>query len=129
MESESAVDIHKLRADWSEAGLLDQMDKLIDLFIETTAPDIAALTGAVDAGDLGAASHLAHKLKSGAASLYAFGLSKMLAELEKEAAQGNSQIAIRLAGRIPSEFEAVCAALLQARAPQKPGQAGEADAG
>ena len=98
-----------------------EMDKLIDIFIETTRPDIALLTRAMQSGDLSTVSRIAHKVKAGAGSLYANGLARMLSALEREAASANLETSIGLAGRVPPEFEAVCAAFLDERAARTEG--------
>ena len=85
--------LEELRDDLGEA-----FDGFVDGFFANAASELAALEAGLARGDLDEAGERAHKLKGTAGYLGAAGLSDCLARLQRSAAAGDRDEAIRLAG-------------------------------
>ena len=78
--------LERLRADLGASGPLP---RLVETFSSQTAPRVAELRAASDAGDWSAVTSVAHWIKGGAASLAATELSELCGEIETAVRTGN----------------------------------------
>ena len=106
--NQSALDqLRSLRRD----GAPDPVKRIVGLYLEKMPGELSTLGEAADAGDADALRTLAHKLKSGSASVGADALSRMFAYLEAAAKTGRLDGSAQSVSDIAREFERVNSAL------------------
>ncbi|MGH7567695.1 MAG: response regulator [Gemmatimonadales bacterium] len=76
------VDLDGFRRDMRDAGAEAAVDSILDTFLSGAADRLAAVTGAIDAGDGTAIERQAHAYKSAAATIGAKELAAVLQQLE-----------------------------------------------
>jgi two-component system sensor histidine kinase/response regulator len=109
------VDLEGFTAMLSEAGIPEAGDKMIAAFLEDTPSRVVAMQQAADAEDLNALATHAHRVASGAASIYARELARMLRDAETAARDGDLKSARSAARGAGDEFERVEAYLREAQ--------------
>ena len=95
----------------------DEVDRLIDVFLEDTPRLLASLENAVDGPDYAALREAAHSLKSSAANLGAMSLSAAARRIESGARErelARPAVAVAL---VTNEFARARRALLEVRQP------------
>jgi HPt (histidine-containing phosphotransfer) domain-containing protein len=89
--------------------------RMIDLFLETAPPRVETIRAAVEAGDLPAAEHAAHSLKSSAAYLGAVPVQELAERIEELAARREAAELGELAARISEAMTEAVTELRQLR--------------
>ena len=99
-------------------GDLEFIDELIDTYLADAGDQLAALDGAVAAGDVAALTRPAHSLKSSSANVGALRLSELGRTLEEGSRNGAVADPAALVAAARQEFAAARASLLAKRAPR-----------
>ncbi|HET7703807.1 MAG TPA: Hpt domain-containing protein [Candidatus Limnocylindrales bacterium] len=97
-------------------GELDFVDELVDTYIEDGRNQVDGLRAALERGDSEAVVRAAHSLKSSSVNVGAVALGDRCRTLEEAARGGPVDDAAAQVTSIAADFDAVVAALLDARA-------------
>jgi HPt (histidine-containing phosphotransfer) domain-containing protein len=125
MTSSAAID-HTAEVDFAflrelraagEASGADLVGDSLRLFLESTAPRLDALRGALDTGDRQTASLAAHTLRGGCAQFGALRMARLAGFIEDQMRTGITDATRRAALDLQREFSGVRAALLHEFAP------------
>ena len=92
-------------------GAPDPLARVITKYLTTTPDELRALQDVTDAGDLDGVRKLAHKLKSGSASLGAARLAGLFRDLEAAAKDGDGAAVPTIVDELNEEFARVADAL------------------
>lgn len=90
-----------------EEGEPDIISELVQLFVEDTPPQLAALREAVDASDAQSVERIAHTLKGSCGNMGAVRMAKLCEELQGVGASGNLARVPELLDQLEAEFELV----------------------
>lgn len=97
-----------------ESGIEEIFMPMLTLFAQEAPKGLAALTEALDARDLDAASRAAHSLKSSSANIRAKELAELLQQLEIAAQGGDEKLARGLCDRVKLAHQAAMDCLAEA---------------
>jgi HPt (histidine-containing phosphotransfer) domain-containing protein len=107
------IDVEEFRASMRESGIEEIVMPMLQLFQQEVPKGLAALTSAMQAGDLEGASRAAHSLKSSAGNVRAKALAEVLQALEHAAAEKNADESARLFESAKAACDAVLAQLAE----------------
>ena len=97
-----------------ESGIEEIVMPMLTLFAQEAPKGLAALTAAMEARDLDAASRAAHSLKSSAANIRAKELAELLQQLEIAAQGGDEKLSRSLFDRVKLAHRAAIDCLAEA---------------
>jgi two-component system sensor histidine kinase/response regulator len=107
------VDLDGFNAMLADVGIPEAGSKMIDAFLQDAPTRIAEMLDAADAGNLQGVAALAHRLKSGATSIFAHEFARTLREAERDARDGSLASARAAAQKAADEFARVQAYLVK----------------
>jgi CheY-like chemotaxis protein len=94
-----------------QPGTPDLLQKIISLYLDSSAQLMSALSGAIAAGDAAGISRAAHALRSGSANVGAMALAEVCRALETAGGSGNLAATAGLGQQLIHEYARACAAL------------------
>jgi signal transduction histidine kinase/DNA-binding response OmpR family regulator len=94
-----------------QPGTPDLLQKIISLYLDSSAQLMSALSGAIAAGDAAVISRAAHALRSGSANVGAMALAEVCRALETAGGSGNLPATAGLGQQLNHEYARACAAL------------------
>jgi len=93
-------------------GAPDILKRIVDLFVSQTPESVETIKAAVDSADYETVRQTAHSIKSSAAYVGALEFSAKMAEIEKAAAETNTDELQSLTAELNTHSESVIAELL-----------------
>ena len=98
-----------------QSGTPDLLEKIITLYLDSSAQLLSKLNSAIAAGDVAAISQAAHALRSGSANVGAMALAEVCRELEAAGRSGDLRATTGLGQQLIHEYARATAALADER--------------
>jgi HPt (histidine-containing phosphotransfer) domain-containing protein len=100
------IDLETFRAVMREAGIEEEVDSTLAIYLTEAPAAFARLEAAVENRDIDAAASAAHALKSASSNVWATGLVALLEPLEKAAREGDVERVEALVAKVRPLFAA-----------------------